>query len=137
MRSCAINTNRDPMHVGPHILTLDRLKFQTLNRQGPMQLGLKKISIRNPCENVCVEPCCLSICPSPSVSHISGSSLTRRRDGSLVEQWSRNRKVPGSRPSRFALVPFGNPHYRIPRRGLKVVGPLVALILTSIHICFL
>lgn len=43
MRSCAINTNRDPMHVGPHILTLDRLKFQTLNRQGPMQLGLKKI----------------------------------------------------------------------------------------------
>ena len=55
----------------------------------------------------------------------------------MVEQWSRNREAPGSKPSRYAcaLRQGINPDYQVPRRGLKAFSPLVAHLQT--HACFL
>ena len=53
--------------------------------------------------------------------------------GAVVAQWIRpqtlNREVPGSNLLAAAVVPLGKalcPHCKVPRKGLKAVGPLVA-----------
>ena len=53
--------------------------------------------------------------------------------GAVVAQWIRprtlNREVPSSNLLAAAEVPLGKalyPHYLVPRKGLKAVGPLVA-----------
>ena len=58
-----------------------------------------------------------------------------------MAQWTRprtlNREVPGSNLLAAAVVPLGKelyPHGLVPRKGLKVVGPLVACLYAA---CFL
>ena len=53
--------------------------------------------------------------------------------GAVAAQWIRprtlNREVPGSNLLAAAVVPLGKalyPHYLVPRKGLKSVGPLAA-----------
>ena len=67
----------------------------------------------------------------------SKSNFKERRDGSVEEQRSRYREVPGSKPNQCtsALWLGINPHFQIPQRGLQAVCPLVAIL--QAHTSFL